>query len=122
MAYDSRRGVTVMHGGYSRNRRGYSSRTWEWDGNTWTLLAVHGPPMTGAGMAYDSDRGLTVLFGRNRRTQVDETWEWDGVTWSKSAAECGVSFGELAYDSFRGEMIKLGGIYGVQTWVYRDVP
>ena len=38
--------------------------TWEWDGSTWTLNGASGPSSRdNFGMAYDSGRSRTVLFG-----------------------------------------------------------
>ena len=37
------------------------------------------------GMAYDSARGVTVLFGGGigPNTQYNDTWEWDGTSWTE---------------------------------------
>ena len=64
LAYDSKRGVTVLFGGWSDNRLVHPPATWEWDGQTWTLRATSGPSArVSHTMAYDSARGVTVLFG-----------------------------------------------------------
>ncbi|MCG3125618.1 MAG: hypothetical protein CHACPFDD_00443 [Phycisphaerae bacterium] len=79
MAFDIRRGVTVLFGG---SDVGLSGETWEWDGSAWTLRATSGPtPRTRHAMAYDARRGVTVLFGGNDGSVVGDTWEWDGTAW-----------------------------------------
>jgi hypothetical protein len=68
-------------------------------------------------MAYDSVRGVSVLF------EDDTTWEWDGVTWLLRTTD-GPSkrFGEaMTYDIARGVTVMFGGYgYGIgylgDTW------
>ena len=51
----------MLFGGYDNSHVG---ETWEWDGSAWTLRASDGPsPRYDHAMAYDSARGVTVLFG-----------------------------------------------------------
>ena len=40
MAYDSRRGVTVLFGGVRYYSESAFDDTWEWDGESWTLRAT----------------------------------------------------------------------------------
>ena len=52
--------------------------TWAWDGKHWTQLQDIGPARAHAGMAYDSDRSRSVLFGGaidNPPYVVGDTWE-----------------------------------------------
>ena len=38
-------------------------------------------------MAYDSARGVTVLYGGyNGSTYMTDTWEWNGTVWTPSSA------------------------------------
>ncbi len=113
MAYDSGRNRTVMV---------TEGKTWEWDGNSWMLRATTGPASrSGHAMAYDSARGVTVLFGG---TYFDDTWEWDGVTWTqRSVTGPSVRYGHaMAYDSTRARVVLFGGnitsipFYSGQTW------
>ncbi|MBI5851131.1 MAG: hypothetical protein HZB39_08900 [Planctomycetes bacterium] len=62
------------------------SGTWQWDGNTWTMLA---PPTQhtawlGAAATYDGDRDRLVLVGGCLVGGPcnAETWEFDGTTWN----------------------------------------
>ncbi len=127
MAYDSRRGVTVLFGGYTGGNpppNGLNNETWEWNGTSWTQCIVSGPfpsPRVQHAMVYDSRRGITVLFGgaTGLATESNETWEWNGDTWSLRCA-CGPSPRDsvgMAYDSDRGVTVLFGG-YGDnnQTW------
>lgn len=65
-------------------------------------------------IAYDSDRGVTVLFGGsdNPSTGVTgDTWEWDGEAWTRRATD-GPSrryIHAMAYDNRRGVTVLFGG-------------
>ena len=56
-------------------------------------------------MAYDSARGVTVLFGgRDVSSRFRDTWEWDRSSWTQVSTS-GPSARErlaMAYDSARG--------------------
>src|SRR5262247_2619985 len=78
-AFDDRRGVLVVFGGY-RPGGGLNGETGEWNGFDWRRLDVHGPgPRQSAAMAFDPLRGVVVLFGGdNGAGPLGDTWEWDG--------------------------------------------
>ena len=84
-AFDRRRGVVVLYGGYDGTSA--TGDTWEYAGGAWRQRIPAGaapPALSAAGLAYDEDRGVMVLFGGfdasvSRR---DETWEWDGAAGS----------------------------------------
>jgi hypothetical protein len=71
-------------------------------------------------MAYDSARGVTVLFGGYDDYQSqDDTWEWDGASWTQVADTnpWGRYDHAIAYDSARGVTVLFGGWYGYDdTW------
>jgi hypothetical protein len=76
-----------------------------------------GPPARhSAGMAYDSQREVTVLFGGfagNTRNapMYGDTWEWDGVSW-RLVATTGPSprMGHsMVFDEARGVVVLFGG-------------
>src|SRR6266404_1388172 len=54
--------------------------TWRWNGKTWDVLSTNGPPRRGgAALAFDSIRGVIVLFGGAvAGGYSNDTWEWDG--------------------------------------------
>jgi len=66
MAYDSVRGVVVLFGGYvwDTGEERLLSETWEWDGTDWAQRAPAQEPLArrGHALAYDSNRGVVVLF------------------------------------------------------------
>jgi hypothetical protein len=86
-------------------------------------------------MAYDSARGVTVLYGGFDGAYSDETWEWDGETWAPREVEGGPGprIGHaMAYNVDRAAMVLFGGNHGSQrfddtwewdgaSWTERDV-
>jgi hypothetical protein len=132
MAYDLRRGVTVLFGGrYFSQPYG---DTWEWDGDTWQQRDVVGPEARSEhAMVYDRGRGVTVLFGgtapgvqsatANALVIFGDTWEWDGEKWVQRSNEGPEPRlrAAMAYDSRREVVVLFGGLgefarlYG-NTW------
>ncbi len=124
VAYDSARRVTVLFGGHGSGYAPdefYKDETWEWDGATWMLRSVEGPPGRNQhAIAYDSRRGVTVLFGG---TGIDgtlgDTWEWDGEEWTLRtlSGPSPRTRHTLSYDSQRGVTVLFGGEpHGGETW------
>jgi hypothetical protein len=84
MVSDSARGVVVLAGGrrnpVDADTSVYVTDTWEWDGAIWDARL---PAPTALGrirhaMAYDSARGVVVLFGgRSGSLSLGDTWEYD---------------------------------------------
>jgi hypothetical protein len=116
MAYDSARGVTVLFGGDFDEQSPIFNDTWEWDGTAWTKITPSGsiPAVrTKHAMAYDSARGVVVLFGGNDgSSNYSDTWEWNGYEWNQmspsntpSARRCHA----MVYDSIRGVTVLFGG-------------
>src|SRR5262249_24561623 len=94
--------------------------TWEWNGATWTQRPIVGVARFGHAMAYDSARGVTVLFGGSYddvsdRDDLWNTFEYDGNSWTQHAV-AGPSQREylaMAYDAARGRSVVFGGQSGV---------
>jgi hypothetical protein len=70
----------------------------------------------GHALAYDSTRGVVVLFGG--ANYLDDTWEWNGVDWiqrtpanSPSSRYAHV----MAFDSARGVVVLFGGYSQVNS-------
>jgi hypothetical protein len=119
MAYDSVRHVVVLFGG-----EGPLGDTWEWDGNSWTQIAVNGPSARDeSAMVFDSARGVVVLFGggdHNSPQASGETWEYPvGGTWVRRANSAGIGATTgpsprvrhaMVYDSIRGKTVLFGGL------------
>jgi hypothetical protein len=132
--YDSMRGKIVMYGGYNAPQA--LGDTWEYDGatSTWSLRnpALAPSPRWGAGMAYDSVRGRTVLYGgRSTWVGYDDTWEWDGTVWHLMATPPppnrppALHQPAMAFDPVRGVTVLFGGLLGGgptnQTWEWNGV-
>jgi hypothetical protein len=70
----------------------------------------------GPAMAFDSNRGRTVLFGGH------ETWEWDGQDWTQiqDVGPPNRGWTVMAFDSARGRTVLFGGAgkneYLRDTW------
>jgi hypothetical protein len=111
MTYDAARNQVVLFGGVDDS---YLDDTWTWDGTTWTPLATASKPAARAQAftAYDSKRGVLVLFGGRDGSQVfGDTWEFDGTTWTMKASS-GVSarFGtSMAFDPTSGRVVLIDG-------------
>ncbi|MFA5794787.1 MAG: kelch repeat-containing protein [Candidatus Brocadiia bacterium] len=127
IAYDSVRGITVIFGGETGVSNNFilNNETWEWDGTNWSQRTPVTSPSArrNHAMAYDSVRGVTVLFGGETNNGINhETWEWDGTNWTlrtpviyPSARYCH----GMTYDSARGVTVLFGGyVSGInnQTW------
>jgi hypothetical protein len=85
----------------------------------WNLL---GPtPRDGAAMAFDSARGVTVMFGQNTGQQSG-LWEWNGNVWLERIEPGPPRLGaaSMVYDSARGVCVVFGG-YNNQTSTYSSV-
>jgi hypothetical protein len=122
-AFDSVRNVLVIFGGYNGTAGGFKSDTWIWDDESWQQVAVGqiGPSARGNhAMAFDTARGVVVLFGGafGGSSASDETWEWNGTSWTLRSlpASPPARFNHaMAYDSARGVMVVTGG-FSTQRW------
>ncbi len=125
MVYDTGRQRVVCFGG--SDDEGPHRETWEWDGSAWRLASMFGPSArTSAAMAFDSLRGVTVLFGGSASGQSGETWEWDGVQWRLRSTQGPPprSRHAMAFDAQRGVTVLFGGIGGTiydDTWEWNGV-
>jgi hypothetical protein len=83
MAYDAARREVVRFGGSANGTTsGTLGDTWTWNGTTWTqkLPAASPSPRSNPGLAYDTFRGVVVLFGGANTGYLSDTWEWNGTT------------------------------------------
>jgi hypothetical protein len=63
-------------------------------------------------MVYDSQRGVTVLFGGNDgEVDLGDTWEWDGSNWIliTDSGPAPRRLHDMAYDRTRGVTVLFGG-------------
>ncbi len=133
MAYDSARSRAVFFGGMWCEKPGcaYYDETREYTGTDWVQITTTHVPAARASlaMAYDSARGVTVLFGGGIAGQAfADTWEYDGADWTQVTptvsppARAGHA---MVYDAARGVVVLFGG-YGEgdtlnDTWEYDGV-
>lgn len=143
MAYDSKRGMTVMFGGEVYPGRGgwVSNETWSWDGNDWTEFSPIRSPQSSDDrrMVFDSKRGVVILFGGHVRDwegsqlvwkPTEETWRFNGKNWKRIWPISGVSGSNstlersqhaMAYDPTRKQVVVFGGFRNGapldDTWV-----
>jgi hypothetical protein len=89
VAYDTRRGLTILFGGLTAT--GFAGDTWSWDGTAWKQLAQTGPAPRAMGyMAYDRKHDRIVLFGGRKGWpdgDLNDTWEWNGTEWRRVGPE-----------------------------------
>jgi hypothetical protein len=114
--YDPIRARTVLFGGADGSSLAPVADTWEWDGAHWfqQTPATAPPPRSGHALAFDSQRGRSLLFGGSdgTNTSLGDTWQWDGSVWTQLApvtsptARC---VHALAYDSVRDRVVLFGG-------------
>jgi cysteine-rich repeat protein len=115
IAYDFRRGRTVMFGGINTTGTIFFD-TWEWNGGEWLRAPVNAGPQgrAGAGFAYDAALGKSVLFGGSIGfAYYSDTWVWDGTSWVPlSVAGPSARLGHvMVYDAKRQRVVLFGG-YG----------
>lgn len=108
MVYETDRQRVLLFGGFLENSQ-YCNETWEFDGQLWKRLNILSPsPDPGYALAYDSYRGVAILYGGSHR----ETWEFDGAQWNRVRCERRppiISGGAMTYDPNRRVTVLFGG-------------
>lgn len=120
MVYDSVRRRTVLLG--SSEHIGVEvkpvTRTWEWDGNSWSVRSNAPPPRIDSAMAFDPVRRVTVLFGGtsyNAGGYLNDTWTWDGTAWRLAPVTSAPAPRDqyaMAFDVHRKVLVLFGGASG----------
>lgn len=120
MTFDELRGVAVLFGGVKGvGLTGTLGDTWEWSlvgGWVQRAAAVHPAVRFGHAMAYDRNRGRTVLFGGRTVSGtvfLDDTWEWDGTAWTyftPAVKPTRRMNHTMAFDPVSGRVLLFGGI------------
>jgi len=124
MAYDHSRDRTVLFGGASLIPYGHQDDTWEYDGATWTKIntPTTPPERSEAGMAYDPDREVIVMFGGCNGDacayDLGDTWEYDGTDWTPVVtvdAPFARNGATMFFDSVRRTVVLFAGA-GYGKW------
>lgn len=127
-AYDEKRNVVVMYGGYSWSENSCVRETWEWDGENWEQKDVEPPTACDhLKMVYDSTREEVILFGGGDENQnlSTETWSWNGETWTRitDAGPPGRAHFGFVHDATHGQSLLYGGYADTileDLWVWRE--
>jgi len=112
MIYDPAHRLVLLFG---NSDDAITNDTWGWDGSAWRQLARDGPPRRGVyGLAFDTRRGVAVLFGGygSSSTPLNDTWEWNGQQWRRVETVEAPSprwDTQMAYDSVRQTVVLFGG-------------
>ena len=133
MAFDSAHGKVVLFGGLNNTLEADLHDTWLWDGAalTWTQASPATNPAAryGHGMAYDSLRGQTIVFGGisyETSTYFADTWAWNGSAWTQLNPPHNPgarSAAAMVFDVAHSQVLLFGGYLGSSasdvgdTWV-----
>lgn len=121
MAFDRRRGVTVLYGGQAVTAL---DDLWEWDGRSWRKVTTTGGPglRTRATLVTEPRGVLLIGGGRNTTTPTGEVWRWDGLQWESFDAGLTARLRPAAaWDSRSSRVIIYGGAGGTvpyDTWAF----
>ena len=127
-AYDEKRNVVVMYGGYSWSTNSCVRETWEWDGEGWNQKDAQPPTVCDhLEMVYDASREEVILFGGGDENQnlSTETWSWNGEVWTKitdSGPPGRAHFG-FVHDPLHEQSLVYGGYADTildDFWVWRE--
>jgi hypothetical protein len=131
LSYDAERQTVLLFGG--RFEGGTLDDTWEWNGDTWTLVqgTIAPSPRYWHAMSSDSARRKIVLFGGYKITgeYFADTWEWDGAEWREHTPSPDAppprSNASLVYHREADQMLLFGGFDGAErplgdTWIWAD--
>jgi len=100
---------------------------WFWNGVEWQILNLDVPIGYSPNVAYDSQRGVLVVFGGYAQSGYHaKTWEFDGQQWIERAVpgpSARSGFGNMTFDESRGVMVLHGGANSgfnepQDTWEY----
>jgi hypothetical protein len=126
MVYDAARRQLVLFGGIGappgpKEPFVVFGDTWVWNGRSWRTVSGQSPPARYAhAMAFDSRRGVVVMYGGatmgadGQTVHLEDMWQWDGARWIEIAIR-GRSPGKryspaMAFDAARGRTVLNGGL------------
>lgn len=129
MCFHAGIGMTVLFSGINA-QTGSDDVTWAYNGVDWVPLALPAPrpaARVGAGLVYDSVRGVCVLTAGTTQSPLalaNDTWEFDGTAWASMptsivAHDCAA----VAFHTSKRLMVLHGGMSGSiafedDTWTY----
>lgn len=93
LAYDPLRHRALLHGG-EFSSAGSPPHSYEWDGQRWHPLLVHGPSphvVSSQVLAYDASAGAVVLFGGYDRQAVHAEEAFSNETWLLPSRDAGAA-------------------------------
>lgn len=102
----------------------FNDEVWEFDGRTWRAVvpqSARPEPRVAFGLAYDSHRGLTYLWGGRRDGELEllnDLWAWDGERWTEvetSTRPPPRNSHSFVYDSLRRRLVMFGGDASTST-------
>ena len=111
VVFDTTLQKVLLIGGSNGSPTGFAD-TWAWDGANWTQLASAPFGRSNFGLAYDTVRHQTVVYGgQNNGAYVSDTLLFDGTTWTD------ISGGptplrqddRMVFDVALGEAVLFGG-------------
>lgn len=107
------------------SREGQRTRLWQWNGSNWSeQISTHTPPARDfASVAYDTARGVLLLFGGVvNGVPLSDTWQWDGTDWVQrgSGGPPARYQASMQFDPVAQRIVLFGGrtgatLYG-DTW------
>ena len=115
LAYDPIRKVHVLFGGSSNGQP--LQDTWEYNGKTWTRIAVVGPSQRfNASEEYDPISKRILLFGGGTGVRLySDTWGYDGKQWtllSAAAPDQQLGVCKMTFDPTRNVMVRINSTSG----------
>jgi hypothetical protein len=126
MVYDSLRHRILLFGGQRLADQTELNDLWAFDGVQWLNITPVSSPTArqDLGLAFDSARGLLVLFGGTHDGKaLADTWVYDGVDWrfvpSSSGPSARARF-QMAYDAGRTTTLLNGGVGPLPNSPYND--
>jgi hypothetical protein len=133
MASAGRGGGVFLFGGQRDTNPHLVDTLWLWNGSAWRIVSDEGPHHRGmAAMAFDTRRGVLVLYGgingsvgSSSGTRYGDTWEWDGRRWTERNVHTPGprDHHAMAFDEARRVMVMYGGetydrSYSRETWTW----
>jgi hypothetical protein len=87
MVYDPTNSTSYLFGGVDSTGT-IDNDVWAYTGTTWKNVTPVSPAAPGirqgAGLAYDTNTGVAILFGGgNGSSALGDTWSWNGTVWTQ---------------------------------------